>query len=375
MYYAKEFVDRLYQSEHIVIFGAHLVAKEAAFCLMGKPYYLKISNFIVTSLKGNPAELLGIPVIDVEEGKKYYKDAFVLVAMMERHLHEVISLLHKEGFSNVISLGFESDLWSQLRGNYFREMRLEQGKQYLTLESELERAFCSENKPYNDIRVYMVRCHTDRELQADLSGYSWETTIQAGAALTEQQISEVQDNQGKHISYKNKQYCELTALYWIWKNNHSDFAGLCHYRRHFNLNKDLLDRLRSSDIDVVLTIPVLNFPDVRTVYANDHTKSDWDIMLQVLEELHPEYRKTAEIVQNGVFYYAYNMMIARKEILNAYCEWLFPVLECCERRCGKKDNAYQNRYVGFLAERLMTVYFVHHENQFKIVYAEKTFLN
>ena len=41
------------------------------------------------------------------------------------------------------------------------------------------------------------------------------------------------DNTGDHISAKNPQFCELTGLYWAWKNVDADYIGLAHYRRHF----------------------------------------------------------------------------------------------------------------------------------------------
>ncbi|MCM1123372.1 MAG: DUF4422 domain-containing protein, partial [Eubacterium sp.] len=78
----------------------------------------------------------------------------------------------------------------------------------------------------------------------------------------------------------------------------------------------------------------------------------------------------------GVFYYAYNMFIARKEILNDYCEWLFPILAYCEEKCGDMADRdiYQSRYIGFLAERMLSIYFLKHEKDYKIVHAEKHFL-
>lgn len=45
------------------------------------------------------------------------------------------------------------------------------------------------------------------------------------------------DNTGDNISAKNPHYCELTALYWAWKNLQADYTGLVHYRRYFT-NKE-----------------------------------------------------------------------------------------------------------------------------------------
>ena len=36
-----------------------------------------------------------------------------------------------------------------------------------------------------------------------------------------------------NMSSKNKDYCELTGLYWMWKASDADVIGLCHYRRYF----------------------------------------------------------------------------------------------------------------------------------------------
>lgn len=375
MYYASETVKKIQNSKHLLIYGARIVAKEVAGCLMGAPYFCKIDSFVVTDMEGNPENLLGVSVIDYREAKKRYPDALVLVAVMEKYAAEIAELLKSEGFYNVIFLTFECDLWSLIRGNYYRELRLSEGKEYPTLEEELQTVEGAEKsgKDAQGVHIYRAQCHVDRKLDVDFSKYDWEIPIQVGAALTDMRIAAVCDNQGDNISHKNKQFCELTALYWIWKNDTSKYAGLCHYRRHFLLNEELIERLATSDIDVVLTIPILNFPSVKDAYVSDHIEGDWDTMLQAIEVLQPDYYETAQEIQQGKFYCAYNMFIARKEIFDAYCEWLFPILFYCEEKCGMKEDKYQNRYIGFLAERLLTIYFMHHDNDYKIVYAQKEF--
>ena len=79
-YYEKELSERIISSKSIVIYGARIVAKEVAACLMAEPYNCNIEAFMVTNLVENPRELLGRKVITVREGQFLYKDSLVVVA-------------------------------------------------------------------------------------------------------------------------------------------------------------------------------------------------------------------------------------------------------------------------------------------------------
>ena len=48
-----------------------------------------------------------------------------------------------------------------------------------------------------------------------------------------QDLGYIGDNTGDNISSMNPYFCELTGIYWAWKNMHADYIGLCHYRRYF----------------------------------------------------------------------------------------------------------------------------------------------
>ena len=62
--------------------------------------------------------------------------------------------------------------------------------------------------------------------------------VQVGAALSNApDLPYMKDNTGDNISEKNPRYCELTGLYWAWKNLDADYLGLVHYRRYFASDK------------------------------------------------------------------------------------------------------------------------------------------
>ena len=57
--------------------------------------------------------------------------------------------------------------------------------------------------------------------------------LHVGKAISDVDLGIQGDNTGDNISEKNPLYCELTGIYWLWKNTTADYKGLMHYRRIF----------------------------------------------------------------------------------------------------------------------------------------------
>ena len=177
------------------------------------------------------------------------------------------------------------------------------------------------------------------------------------------------DNSGENISEKNPTYCELTALYWIWKNDDSDIIGLEHYRRFFCFKHKVLKMkpISSNKVDKILknkdVIVPKKYRFIPNVYENyklTNIIDDYNKCMDVVKELYPEYMDAFNIVNKSKKAYICNMFIMKKKYVDSYSKWLFDILIKVEDRISieGRDN-YQTRVFGFLAERLFNVWLIH----------------
>jgi hypothetical protein len=378
MKFVDDEITRVKMADEVYIYGTGDVAKEVGFCLMNPPYQIKIEAFVVSDISEIKEKIfLNKPVLaytDIADRK----NALVVVAVLEKYRDEIDRNLDSIGINKRSYITFESDLWCEIRGEYFSNKSQGKGnKKYIWLEQELYEEMgdkVGSNHCEDDVKVYVAKSHVDKKLRERFDNRTWEENIQVGAALTDARVCAVTDNNGDNISEKNRQYCELTALYWIWKNTHSDIVGLSHYRRRFILSDNEINALAESDIDAVFTPPMLNEPNVEFMYSKNHSLRDWEIMKEAVYALEPDYVSSVNEIEKSESYIPYNMFIMKRNFLNTYCEWLFPILGYCEDKIGKKEDVYQNRYVGFLAERLMSVYFAKNVDKYKMVFAHKHFI-
>jgi len=179
------------------------------------------------------------------------------------------------------------------------------------------------------------------------------------------------DNTGENISAKNYNYCELTGLYWAWKNlTDADAIGLVHYRRHFasqkNKGKKWERILTGEEIEKLMNEYDIVVPRKRNYfietnesqYIHAHPKEDWENMLSLIE---PKYSPSLYRMRKSASGHKFNMFIMKREILNEYCSWLFPLLEKIEEKQIEKS-----RILGHISERMFDVWLYENEKKYKV---------
>jgi len=181
------------------------------------------------------------------------------------------------------------------------------------------------------------------------------------------------DNEGENISSKNPYFCELTGIYWAWKNLNADYIGLSHYRRHFSnkkkLPKDVEGRINSTlkyeEAEKILENVDIILPKKRKYYIEnlyDHYKHTMyieplDETKKIIEEKYPEYLKEFEELHNRTSAHMFNMFIMKKDVFDDYCKWLFDILFELEKRTDiERYDTFHARFFGRVSELLLDVW-------------------
>ena len=177
------------------------------------------------------------------------------------------------------------------------------------------------------------------------------------------------DNIGENISYKNSSFCELTGLYWAWKNLNADYIGLVHYRRYFKgktKQKDAFEKiLNQNEAESLLKNVDIILPRKRKYYIENiynhyaHTLyvEPLDKTRNIIEVYYPDYLPSFDKCMKHTYMHAFNMFIMSKEKLNQYCQWLFDILFKLEKEVSyEKYNAFHSRFPGRVSELLLDVW-------------------
>lgn len=201
------------------------------------------------------------------------------------------------------------------------------------------------------------------------------------------------DNTGDNISFLNDKFCELTAIYWAWKNydklDDPEYIGFMHYRRHFlfgnkkykpnfyglvkyeNVTVDYFKEDLTSDenikrivfsCDGIIPNPIslkqtVDCKNVYEHYKKFHVIEDLDLAIKILLNNHPTLKNVVSEYLESEYAYFLCMFIFKKNIFFEYCEYIFPLLfEIYNNLKTQNRSSYQERAIGFIAERLTAIF-------------------
>jgi len=216
--------------------------------------------------------------------------------------------------------------------------------------------------------------------------------IQVGAAKSDLDLGILRDDNGDNISGLNPSYCEMTGIYWAWKNDTaSETIGFFHYRRYLDFRPDILRatnnvgmidypaldsafleefglteaniRAQMDGADMIVPEPFdvrgVGSPSLRKHYetAPHHHIKDLDRAGQIIADLSPECAPFFDQMMDGHALYPNNMFVFRRPVFERYCAWIFPILARLESEIDTSAyNWQESRAVGYIAERLFTVF-------------------
>ena len=244
-------------------------------------------------------------------------------------------------------------------------------------------------KEKNSPLKILVCCHKPCTLPPDEDGVL--LPVQVGAALTDKRFGFQTDNEvnGKpcdNISAKNESYCELTAMYWAWKNLKKiypdvKYVGLFHYRRFFafderkfleesiNKNEEEINNYRvklqkvislMKKYDVILTAPRQRIYPASMEYRMSFVHTDYETLCDLVKknfsDYYDDFIKTMEY-SNKLS--GRNMFIMKYEDFENYCTWLFGVLKILEEKVPLEHYHLYGRgngIFGYVAEYLINVW-------------------
>lgn len=241
-----------------------------------------------------------------------------------------------------------------------------------------------------DIKI-MVSTHKQFPMPKDTSIY---LPIQVGCDEVEERFGYQGDNTGDNISYKHRFYSDISAVYWGWKNLDAEYVGSCHYRRYFVgkkknrdeiklfqkiLQRDELEKLLEKCPVIVAEKRRYYIETIESHFKHTHTESDFDLLRDVIREISPEYLDAFEKVARSTSAHIFNTFIMRKDYMNDFCSFMFPILFEVEKRINfSQRTEFESRTCGYLAEFLLDTWIYKNnikvlENKLEVLGGSKTY--
>ncbi len=198
----------------------------------------------------------------------------------------------------------------------------------------------------------------------------------------------IADNTGDNISEQDDKYCELTTMYWAWKNYEKlgtpKYIGFMHYRRHFifdDINKfdntykscvvpfkiidaNYINTLNYSDetfndicnnYDFICCNAIDDNMSIYEHFKKNHRIEELDFCIEVIKEDFPELLQCAnEYLSQNLGYYC-NMFIMKKDLFFEYCNLIFYLGQKITNRFDYSNySQWDTRF--YVLERITGIY-------------------
>ena len=241
-----------------------------------------------------------------------------------------------------------------LEGCSLQRFEKEYGKLKILPESIKQDAYSNDL-----VEMYIATSHLDEMDAENVSDNRYLVPIQVGAVLTDKKKKCISDDTGDNISLKNRDYCETTALYWIWKNTGGqDYVGLEHYRRRMPINKMVVSSMYENNVDVLMPIPQFAFDrNIDFIFVSLVTPSDWDVVKKCICDYDRNYEEILSRYEKSFFYFSCNITLMKRTYFDDYCKFAFAIAEGLEEHYRRNNiTRRDDRYMGFIFEHLLSIY-------------------
>lgn len=354
-----EWFQKLTAYDHLLVFGATSDA-QLTYHLM-KTCHVEPDCFIVSERRNNPFYLEQKPVKVFDEiEEKLKQNALVIISQRWESTDAMETLLLKVGFKNIIpsivqeTLAVTEEL-SRYRESVLGPIRMVPQSKENTLPTGGRVNLC----------IYAVTSTANQHKSNQRYHSHYVKYIQAGAKLTNTRLCSLTDADGENISEWNPNYCELTAGYWIFKNDHvHDYIGLYHYSRGLSLTDGQLEDIVRKKVDVVLPLPVVRRYELITRY-----QTGADVILDAIHRVSPEYIVSAERFFSEKLFCGGNIVLARRDIYSEYYDWMFRIIGECEKIYKETQRQITPRLWGYAGELLTDIFFRHHIREYRILFS------
>ena len=192
------------------------------------------------------------------------------------------------------------------------------------------------------------------------------------------------DNTGENISNINRQFCELTATYWAYRNydklGNPDYIGLMHYRTFFDLSnfskkyniKKMYSYKNINNIlhkyDGVVSYPLNSLKDLCNEMLYEDVNNNY---LHLTDKNYRKFNIGFQQYLKDRNVHFKNMYILKKEDFFEMCDEIFPLLKEIYR---ENKNNFPSRMCGYIAEILTSFFFKYLESKNQKFYYAKWFL-